>query len=430
MGNDKLARAWERQGKQSESMKPVLLLVCLLCLSAASAALADDPLKWVQLPPLPDALGFGGPVVGTSENVLIVAGGANFPSGPPWPHGDSPAGNKVWHDRIFALEPHARHWTEAGKLPQPLAYAAAVSTSEGIYVLGGETSFHDRGNRPSADAWLLKWDARLRQVVVIQDALPALPRPSQYHQAAVIDDVIYVTASSARSLQSQQLDVKSFWSLDLKASPAKRRWNELNPWPGGAREKMSLAVQRAGAGQGEAMPLCLYLFSGENWFKDSNGKLDGARYEVFTDAYRYCPESDAWTRIADLPAVPAPLATAADSAPAKRERFDASAMPRPAVAATAIAAGTAHVLLFSGASDRFFHLPLQQRPPFPRDVLAYHTSSDAWTVAGEMPLGVVTTSAVRWNDRVVIPSGEIRPGVRTNHVQSLSPIPFESGLAP
>jgi hypothetical protein len=50
--------------------------------------------------------------------------------------------------------------------------------------------------------------------------------------------------------------------------------------------------------------------------------------------------------------------------------------------------------------------------------LAYHTITDTWTMAGEMPEGVVTTSITRWGDRIVIPSGEIRPAVRTTRVQS------------
>jgi len=35
-----------------------------------------------------------------------------------------------------------------------------------------------------------------------------------------------------------------------------------------------------------------------------------------------------------------------------------------------------------------------------------------------MPQAVVTTTAVRWKDRIVIPSGEVRPGVRTPMVQT------------
>jgi hypothetical protein len=33
-----------------------------------------------------------------------------------------------------------------------------------------------------------------------------------------------------------------------------------------------------------------------------------------------------------------------------------------------------------------------------------------------LPFAIVTTSAVRWNDLIVVPGGEIRPAVRTTEV--------------
>src|SRR5918993_2565532 len=53
---------------------------------------------WSSLPPLPDPIGFAGPYAGVSNGALLVAGGANFPDGPPWE-----GKPKVWHDRIFLL---------------------------------------------------------------------------------------------------------------------------------------------------------------------------------------------------------------------------------------------------------------------------------------------------------------------------------------
>ncbi len=70
--------------------------------------------------------------------------------------------------------------------------------------------------------------------------------------------------------------------------------------------------------------------------------------------------------------------------------------PRPAGAAPAIDVGQSHVLLFSGATGRYITLDIDQRPLFPREVLAYHTITDTWTLAGNMPAGVVTTGVVKW----------------------------------
>lgn len=395
---------------------------------------ADETLQWTELPQLPDRFGFGGPIVGVHNEALIVAGGANFPDGPPWPLGDQPAAVKVWHDRIFVLESEAKNWIEAGKLPTPLAYAPAISTREGVYVLGGET--YDEKNHPTAKVLLLQWDPNTKQVTAIENALPPLPKPCQYHNAAIIEDAIYVTASHARDATSQKLDQKSLWSLDLNKPGTDRVWTRLKPWPGAPREKMAVAVQYCG-GQERRVEKCLYMFSGTTWFKDTGGQFDLTRFEHFTDAYRYNPKTSKWNRIADLPPVREsreinlrgysydgkrhtwrPLKNG-ESQPEVGVNTVFKGSPRPAGAATAMDVSQSQVLLFSGATGRYITLDIAQRPLFPSDVLSYQTTTDEWSIVGRMPMGVVTTGIVKWNDRIVIPSGEIRPGVRTNKVQAL-----------
>jgi hypothetical protein len=55
-------------------------------------------LDWQSLPNLPNDLGLAGPFVGVHNDVLTVAGGANFPR-PVW---DDSTQN-VWHDRIYVM---------------------------------------------------------------------------------------------------------------------------------------------------------------------------------------------------------------------------------------------------------------------------------------------------------------------------------------
>ena len=413
-------------------MQRLFLCVWLLL---GSSAWAGEALQWSNLPNLPDPVGFGGPLVGTHEEALIVAGGANFPGAPPWAVGETPPGTKVWYDGIFVLEPGASEWTSGGKLPLTLAYSAVVSTDDGVYVLGGET--FQETNIPTAEVLLLRFDPQTKQVEVQQSALPPLPKPCRYHAAVELDGVIYVTASHPANDQSPRLDSSSFWSLDLSLPPAERKWNELDPWPGAPREKMSLAVQASGADDRYATPKCLYLFSGATWVKNDAGELDPTRFEHFTDNYRYNPLTAKWSRIADLPVVPESrkidltgYAYVAETQswrhlePNEDQPDDDvnelyAGQQRPAVAATAIDVGQSHILVFSGSTGRYITLDSQDNPLFPRDVLAYHTITDTWTIAGEMPEGVVTTGITKWNGKVVIPSGEIRPGIRTNHVQAL-----------
>lgn len=86
-------------------------LVLCRVLTATNLGATGRALAWRPLPRLPDKEGFAGSFAGVSRGVLLVASGANFPDQRPWE-----GGTKVWYDRVFALEPGATVWREAGRL--------------------------------------------------------------------------------------------------------------------------------------------------------------------------------------------------------------------------------------------------------------------------------------------------------------------------
>lgn len=62
-------------------------------------------------------------------------------------------------------------------------------------------------------------------------------------------------------------------------------------------------------------------------------------------------------------------------------------------------------------------------PGFGREVFAYDTMRNSWrVVTRSVAEPQVTTFAVHWGDEVVIPSGEIRPGVRTPKIVRAAPL--------
>jgi N-acetylneuraminic acid mutarotase len=112
-------------------------------------------------------------------------------------------------------------------------------------------------------------------------------------------------------------------------------------------------------------------------------------------------------------------------------------------AGTGIAAGKHSIVLFGGDHGAIFSLTeqlnqqigeaadssvraaltsrkdsiLTNHPGFPNRILVYNVRTRKWSAGGEMPRPApVTTHACQWNGRVFIPSGEIRPGVRTPQV--------------
>jgi N-acetylneuraminic acid mutarotase len=58
-------------------------------------------------------------------------------------------------------------------------------------------------------------------------------------------------------------------------------------------------------------------------------------------------------------------------------------------------------------------------PGFCKQVLLYDTRKDEWKAAGCISYdSPVTTTAVKWNNKIIIPGGEIKAGVRTPQILS------------
>lgn len=357
-------------------------------------------LAWEELPALPDQHGFGGPAVGVHKDALIVAGGANFPDAPPWR-----GGAKKWHGRVYVLTrgPTGQpvdQWVVGGRLPKALAYAACISTSSGVLLIGG-----DAEGQAVADVHRVTWDPGSESVHT--ESLPPLPKPASYLGAGMVGSTVFVVGAG-RSESADRLDERFFWSLNLGQleENGNATWRQdLPPYPGTPRHQCVVAVQANGAGRES-----LYAISGVNPRNKPDGSPDLASFEYLTDAYRYDPGPNRWERIADLPVVEDPRTDLRSG--------EFSASPWPVAAGVGVGIGQSHVAVFSGSTGRYLLRPVDERPAFPRTVLAYHTITNTWAVAGSMPTGVVTTGITRWGDRYVIPSGEVRPGVRTNKVQA------------
>ncbi len=388
---------------------PSRLLACLMLCAALAAG--GEYLRWKELPELPPApgqttqIGVAGPFAGVHNGALIVAGGANFPDAAPWE-----GGKKVWWDQAFILpesSPDAS-WIAVTSftLDRPMAYGATVSTDAGLVLIGGCDA-----QRCYADVSLWAWRPERKQLWTFP--LPSLPRPLAFMAAAKIGDTVYV-AGGQEAMENAQA-TNHFWALDLSKTVGEVRWQELAPWPGPPRVLPVVAAQSDGVTD------CVYVLSGRNI-------APGKPTEILTDAYRYNPKTKQWTRLADI-------------------ALEGEA-PRCVMAATGYASGANHILVFGGADGKTFlelerlgaaikaadeaeaaGLRKQQteiltnHPGFSKDILAYHTITDTWAKAGELPTtSHVTTVAVKWGDAFVIPSGEIRPGVRTPKVWRAEPV--------
>ncbi len=342
----------------------VLLAAGIALLAGATAKVEASwgDLSWDKLPAHPQPV--GGPFVGVLDDQLVVAGGAHFPT--PLFEG----GEKVWVADVFALAPGETAWRRIGALPAPRAYGGAVSLDDGLLLIGGgdaqtHTARVTRMHRAAGELVFEEW--------------PALPEPTAFCGVARSGQFIYVVGGRTAPDAPEALRV--FWRLDLDDRAA--GWSALPAWPGPAR---LLPVVAAPADQ-------VLVASGAELSPDAEGN---AQRRYLRDAYLYRPDRG-WQPCA--------------------------ALPHAVVAAPSIAVGAAHVLVFGGddgaLADQVAVLQ-DEHPGFRREVLAYHLTTDTWRAFAQLPATPVTTGAVRWQDAIVIPTGEDRPGHRTAVVHDVA----------
>lgn len=329
------------------------------------------------------SLGVAGPVSGIHNNILVVAGGANFPGDMPWL-----GGMKEYYDELFAYEiseDSLKIIPSTFNLNNKIAYAASCSTSMGIVYAGGEN--HEG---LSVKAWLLQYNAKDNNFVEI--ALPDLPLALANASISESNNKLYLAGGETLTGASTGL-----YSLDL--NNIDRGWISLADVP----KPISHAVM-AISESGDRTEI--YLLGGRK--KNAAGISD-----LYSSVYVYNVHENEWK---EKPSLPYPLS-----------------------AGTGVCFG-ASILLFGGDRGVVFNqtevlirainaesdpvrkqrlneqkIKLQSaHPGFSSEVLMYDTCSGSTRSIGQLPYETpVTTLAIKSGNNVFIPSGEIRAGVRT-----------------
>jgi N-acetylneuraminic acid mutarotase len=292
----------ERKVKYLYLFLPVIFFLVTADLKAREAG--TQILKWRELSDLPDTRGVAGAFSGVSNDVLIVAGGTNFPE-PLFKDGQvNPKAKKTWYDTVYVLKSGKDDWQTAEPLPYPLGYGASVTTPEGLVCIGGSNA-----REHFSEVFLLEFSAGN----IKRTSLPALPGPAAHTAGALLGNTIYV--AGGQSSPDSKEAMKNFWALDLsREDPC---WHILEPWPGPGRILPVVAVQDGS----------FFLFSGCELLTDENGNV---HRKYLTDGYRFTPHkgkpfTGRWTRVAD---VPIPVAGAPTCAGGRR----ASAFSEPSSA--------------------------------------------------------------------------------------------------
>ena len=397
---NRFCRNWKKPG--AGSMKRFLCCLTGIILPALCAMAQQKNthhIDWKLAATLPQAsaaakqLGLAGVMAGVHNNVLILAGGANFPDSMPWMGGKK----KFYADVYIFRKDDNGKVVNTGKvftLPFPLAYGGSCSTPEGVVCIGGETP-----DGLSRKVLLLRWNALADQLQVVP--LPDLPHPVSNAAVTCYDHTIYLAGGETEQTVSAQ-----FLCFNINRPAA--GWKALPP----LAQPVSHAVLLA---QSNGDHPCLYLAGGRK-------RNPGAISELYSAVNRFDLKTGQWQSCQPLPYALA--------------------------AGTGVATGASYLLLFGGDKGHTFNqvesliaavakepdpakkqrlneekIALQSsHPGFSSDVLLYNTITDVWTVTDSIPFaGQVTTTATRWGDDIIIPSGEIKAGVRTPNIVQGTP---------
>lgn len=336
------------------------------------------------------SFGYAGMLGGVHNNIIIAAGGANFPYGKPWE-----GGTKEWNDHIYFYKD--AHWQRSGKkLPMPLGYAASVSTEKGIVCIGG-----DNRSGPADKVFIFRYNVGENDVTI--EEFTPLPEPLSYAAAVYTDGYVYVIGG-----KNKEDSTNAFYRLNINTD-TDGGWEKLPPFPGAARAVHSAVVQESSSSKK------IFIIGGRN-------EKRGAKSEALSTYLSYDLKTGAWE---------------------EEGRIAINGEERVIMGASVEAMGSMHILVYGGSNEKLFdkieRLVIEEQkaetdslkaiflnkrkeilnhhPGFQKEVLAYNTITRKWFVYDSLNVQVpVTALSFKKDNSFVIVSGETSPGVRTPKV--------------
>lgn len=378
-------------------MKRYYYIICILLMLIADTVAAQYSAEWsvqfsiaATLPP--DAgkqcsIGYAGAVSGVHQNHLLIAGGANFPEAMPWQ-----GGKKIYHRSIFVYQQNKQQFklvNQNTKLPEAIAYSAVCTTSEGILYIGGE---NEKGI--SNKVWMLQWNQHKQAVQFI--AYPSLPIALTNAAATLVNNSIFVAGGETAQNASEQ-----FFQLDLNNLSA--GWKTLPAIPHAVSHTVLVGITY------ETNPV-LYLIGGRK--KNTNGISS-----LYNNVYEFNINNNSWSAKAPLP-------------------YTLSA-------GTGIWYNLDQIMVFGGDRGTVFSqvekmlaaIAVETDPAkkqalinqknqlqithsgFSKEVLLYKANTNQWQSLANIPYDTpVTTTIVKWDDAIFLPSGETKAGVRSPYI--------------
>lgn len=326
-------------------------------------------------------LGVSAMFTGKVDDVLIVAGGCNFPDKPV-----AEGGKKRFYDGVFAYQLNDSvdcQWERIGSLPKPVAYGAFVEWKNLIICIGGQTS-----EGATADVFALGLDNGLTI-----EPLMSLPCAIDNAYATLLGDVVYVAGGNVDGVPSDAV-----YALNLACQ--NEGWKLVTTLPDGPR------VQPVMVG----LDGKLYVMGG---FCNKQGETA----YVSRTAWSYDVAKEEW------------LEQAAPSA------FVGGGC--------AMVLDDCHILCAGGVNADIFERAIRGEFPNPEYLLhpkewyrfnnilqCYNVKTGVWHCMGEYPqLARAGAGIVSLTDGFIMVQGEEKPGIRSPQMTRFCRQGLDSALA-
>ncbi|MEG0136503.1 MAG: cyclically-permuted mutarotase family protein [Cetobacterium sp.] len=346
-----------------------------------------ETITWTNTERLPAPKGFNkqygvaGPLAGTLNEYIVVAGGANFPY-----KSVLAGGTKKHYPDLFLLKDnngkldlinHTQLETETG-------YGTSITTDKGIYYIGGSTD-----KEISKDILLvtLSKDNKSTEVMKVGEL------PFTYFSGVAIhkNDKLYIVSG-----KQDGKDSNNFYEYDLVT----KETTQLISFPG---DKRSQSIGQI--------------------LKDENGKemlfvFSGASNIAYTDGYAYDFENKIWIKVA----------------PVKINETEISLL-----GANSVKINENEILVIGGFNKEVWDNAVKNLGTLkgkellefkqdyfnknPKDynwnkqILIYNAKTNLWRSAGEIPFMAPCGQAlIVIGNKIYSINGEIKPGVRTDKI--------------
>ena len=266
---------------------------------------------------------------------------------------------------------------EGARLPRPLAGGVSASLNGSLYCFGGSD-----GVTPSADVLRLTVSGKSVKV----ETVASLPEGFTPAAAAPYSGKIYVHGAAGQE------------NALYAYNPSNNTWTSLAACPSRVISEGACFIQKHNGREN-----AIYLIGGRG--------TDKTGLHIATNVWEYLPTHNEWN---------------------KKAAFVSEGKPVNLMYSSAVAYGSGHILVFGGDDGVEFikRMELEKAQAteelrdaflshqgFSNDIFAYHPITDTWVTIDEAenPLPAVTT-AVNFGGDIIIPSGEARPGVRTDEI--------------